>query len=802
MRLPGRMPLRLGLRSAATLLATGLAAAAPAAQAAERVVIGVATDGPAKREVLTFEAMRAEITPLLGTEFDVTFPESAQRQGDWTLEGAQRAVDELLRDPSVDVVLAAGLLTSQAAARVEAPRKPLIATLVADAQLQGFPLAGDSSGRRNFTYITSFRGVDEEIAAFRDVTGFEHLAILVDQAILAAIPELSTKADELARNLGSRVSLVTFDSTVDALLAAIPADADAVYLAPLRRLDSAALERLAEGLIERRLPSLSAAGRREVLLGILMAVGGLPTENTRFARRIALNVQSVLIGEDAGDLPVSFGTSKRYVFNMQTARAIGFLPRWAILVDAERLYDEEFAGGPSLGLRAAMLEAVEANPSLAALRLDIELAATDTDTARSRLLPALDLSASGSRIDADRASPLGQAEESVDAQVSGRQVVYSEQARAGWRVAQFLEAASDREVRTAVLDTLSDAATAYLSKLRALALEGVRQANLEVTRANLDLARLREKVGASGRSDVLRWESQIANDRRSLLEAEADRRQAGVQLNRILHRDQAAPVEVNEDDLGPAMAVLVDPRFDAFVGNPAVWDTFQAFSVHQALENAPELERLDALIDAQNRQLTAARRAYYVPELALVASSGRVLSESGAGSEGGIPGLTTPDDESWSLGVQASLPIFSGGALRADRVRADFTLRQLRLNRRAAEDDVEARVRTALHAIASSFPGIELSDAAADAAASNLELVTDAYSQGAVSITDLIDAQNAALSADLAAAEARYTFLIDYVAVLRGTADFSLLLGAESADAWYARLEAWFEAAGVEPLRR
>jgi outer membrane protein TolC len=71
-------------------------------------------------------------------------------------------------------------------------------------------------------------------------------------------------------------------------------------------------------------------------------------------------------------------------------------------------------------------------------------------------------------------------------------------------------------------------------------------------------------------------------------------------------------------------------------------------------------------------------------------------------------------------------------------------------------------------------------------------MVTDAYSRGVVSITDLIDAQDTALSADLAMADAKYTFLTDFVAVLRAMSEFEILLEPAAREAWINRVEEWF----------
>ena len=102
------------------------------------------------------------------------------------------------------------------------------------------------------------------------------------------------------------------------------------------------------------------------------------------------------------------------------------------------------------------------------------------------------------------------------------------------------------------------------------------------------------------------------------------------------------------------------------------------------------------------------------------------------------------------------------------------------------------RAQVALERVSASHPSIALSTEAATAARENYSSVTEAYSRGLVTVTELIDAQDAALSSDLAQADAKYTFLIDFVAVLRASGSFDLLLDPASRSAWYDEVDRWF----------
>ena len=72
-------------------------------------------------------------------------------------------------------------------------------------------------------------------------------------------------------------------------------------------------------------------------------------------------------------------------------------------------------------------------------------------------------------------------------------------------------------------------------------------------------------------------------------------------------------------------------------------------------------------------------------------------------------------------------------------------------------------------------------------------MVSDSYRSGAVSITSLIDAQNASLSADLSAVEALYSFMIDWIEIQRSVANFDQILSDTGIDLWYQELEAYYQ---------
>ncbi len=242
------------------------------------------------------------------------------------------------------------------------------------------------------------------------------------------------------------------------------------------------------------------------------------------------------------------------------------------------------------------------------------------------------------------------------------------------------------------------------------------------------------------------------------------------------------------------VALVQSPAFQRLVDTPNKWNVFQDYFTAHALANSPELANLRARLQAQARRVRADRRTFFVPEVTLEGRRTRSIDRSGAGA------LAIDDalgDDEWTVGVQLALPLYSGGARRARLARSRQELRQLRTEEEATREIVEARMRRTLQSMRGSFPAIAFAAQAADAARTNLALVTDQYQRGAVGVTDLVDAQETSLQAELAAAEARYEFLLDFVAVQRASGNFDLLLEPSAASAWLQDLGDFFAERGL-----
>ncbi|MEL6178891.1 MAG: TolC family protein, partial [Myxococcota bacterium] len=618
----------------------------------------------------------------------------------------------------------------------------------------------------------------------------------VDKAFIAML-----KAD----NINAVVVPITNDPI--ASLDAMPDDVDAVYLVSMYHLTADLEQTLLDAIHDRQLPTFAHIGRPGVERGILL--GSAPSEALpKIARRTAINVERILLG----DKPSSFNVTLvpgpyRLVINLETAHKIGYSPSFSLLAEAEAI-GTAVKELPEMTLQQALDKAVASNLELLAAVQDIEANTERVGEARGALLPQLSASVRGTLIDEDRAEAgFGQAPE-VAAFVEGEfsQIIYADGLWAQYIGSGYTLDAAKAAQNQLQQDVVEATALAYLNVLRAQTLLRVNTDNLDITRTNLEMAQVRVQIGTATASDVYRWEIELAQDKGEVINARNALSQARIQVNRLLNRNQE--FEFTALDVAPGDPILLGSggSIRRYVNNERDMAIFRNFMVEEGLRTSPELKQLDASILAQERVVLSLRRRLYVPQVALVGDLSLRVLEGGAGTEaaalpeqfGGVSLGGDQDDLNWSLSVVAELPLFAGGTNYAARDAARADLSRLQIDRDNLAIQIEQNVRTRIYDASSTGANIDLSAQAAEASRKNLELTSRAYSQGAITVITLLDAQNTAFVSEQASANAVYDFLIDVVEVERSIGRFQYFGTVAERQAWLQRLDDYFTKAREE----
>ena len=795
------MSARRMLKAAVLLLVCMFVISPGSAVAAQKTfTIGVITDGPLARYQEIVKLYQSEIASMASSEFSVQFPEDKQLDGGWALVGVNQAIDRLLADSDVDIVITLGEVATNEICKRRNLKKPVIAPLVIDAEIQQLPEKNGASGIRNLSYINTYRSFNSGIRRFQEVVPFKRLAVLVDKFAIESIPKLQQLVGPVARQAQIRLELIRVDTSAEEALLRIPPGVDAVQTTALPRFSPAEFKKLVDGLIERRLPSMTVTDYEEVKEGILATT--VPSSaKQQLARNVAINTYDVMRGEEAGKLSTAFSEGEALTINMATARAIGVQPGWRVMSEAELINEAVGDRDQRITLYEAVKEALTVNLDLAAAGKKVTAGEASVKERRSGLLPQLGISSQARIIDKDRAeSSLGVYPEKLwTGSATATQLIYSEKTWAGYEIEKYLQDFRVEELATARLDIMQLAAVTYLNVLRVKSIEQIQKENLKLTRANLERARVRVSTGVAGPEEVYRWESQIADSKQFVLRAESAALDAVNAANRILNRPLQAPFVPEEIDYADPLTTIGSPRPHYYLEDPKTLNEMRDFLISEGIADSPELKQLDAAIEARQRSVVASKRDFWLPTFELAGDVTEEFVREGAGSE--RPVGSTADSTLWTAGVSGSIPLFTSGRKTATLGRTREELTGLKLTRTSTEQRIEERIYNAVHLIRASYPSIEFSKDATRAAKLNLDLITENYTRGTKSIIDLLDAQNQALTADQRAVNAVYDFLIDMMSLQRAMGRFLFYESRADQEAWYNRLDAFIaEKRRVKPV--
>jgi len=746
--------------------------------------VGVVVDGKSESSD-AFGAAFQQATRELGSQFSAEFPADKTKTCDFTVACVNKALDELIADPTVTVVLAQGVLASNLAVQRADFPKPLLAPYVIDLELQQLP---KQIVKKNLSYVVWSPEWARDLKAFQKFAKFKKLGIVVDKVLLDAIPVLQKSAEKAGTATGVPVVVVPFADTAQATLDALPKDVDALYITALGRISNDEKAKLALGLKQKRLPSFSFAGEEGVKLGFLAGIGG-SDDVLQLARRAALNLRGLVLGDPPDTLLTAFRQSEQLYFNPDVARAIGVAPENTVMLDVTTVGTVPSQTGRPLSLSEAVKEAMKTNLDLAASQEGLLSTAEQINQARSPLLPQLSVGVGARWIDKDRTLLYG-AERSASWNAQLSQVIYDERSWGSFTTEKHRQRARERGQDAFKLDVALSVALAYLDLLRTQTAIKVQKEDLELSRSNLALARVREKVGVGGKEEVYRWEAQLANSQNRLLASVAISRSARVELNTLLNRPSEQGVTAKDLAIDDPSLLTSGNKLNRYFADPSLFAALSDFMTKESQRIAPELASIDASLAAANRTVKAEKRSYFLPTFVASAGIEQRFYEAGAGSDTQqIAGVETPDSLDWQVGVGASLPLLEGGGHNAEVRRVERERGQLTLQKKAVARDIERRLRVALYQANATYGAIEFTRAAATAASQNLELVTDKYKQGTAPIIQLIDAQNQSVVAELDAANAVFDFLVQLMRVERAMGRFSFLVAPDQTSDFLRRLD-------------
>ncbi len=724
---------------------------------AQTITIGLLTDKNTSEIQPLLAQLKTEISAVLGQDQTISF--NKPLENNYSLEKAKTNYSSLVDNNGVDIILSLGVLDNIAIYQYKTYAKPTIVFGSINSDFINLSPEQKTSQINNITYIITPLSYKKDLEAFKTLFDYKSIGIIVDDYVADILP-LKSVLDPYFRKERKQYKIIKISEK--GLISESLDGLDAVYLAGGFQLNNIEFKSLINTVNVKKLPSFSANRIADVERGIL-ATNQPQTNLDQFFRRIALNVEAITNGTNASELPILLEYKNKLTINFNTAKQIDFPLRYAMLGSADFIAgNEESNKKGALSLLDIMNSVVDRNLGLSSAKKSIELVQQDVKLAKSGYLPNITASVNGVYLDPKVAkiSNGTNPEFSTSGAIVAEQLIYSESASANVDIQKELQKAEKAKYNASELDALLNASVAYFNALILKTNTTIQNQNLQLTKRNLELATQNFEGGASGKSDVLRFKSQLAQNTQHLIDAGNQLKQAFFTINQL--RNTTINKDIDIADAVLSEGVFKNYKYEDFytiLDNPKLQPALIDFLVEEAKKNAPELKSLDYNLNVTKRTYKLNDTGRFIPTVALQGQYNLAISRSGQGTT--IPaGFPSAPDGTYNFGLNVSLPIFNQNQRNIKRQTAKIQEEQLGFEKQNIELSIEKNVNDIILDLISQIANIEISKVAENTAKESLDLTQNAYKQGAVPVIQLIDAQNNYLQSQLGSATANYNYLL------------------------------------------
>lgn len=745
--------------------------------------IGILTDQMINNPVYV-DMLTNEIDAIVGSQYQITYQEPLENN--YSVSKAKSNYTTVAQD--ADIVLAFGTVNSLAIADYDNYPVPTIILGAINRDFIDTPEDKAKTGVNNLSYIINSFSYTEDLDAFYDLHAFEKVAILCPDHLIEQLP-MSTLFDDYFKAKEATYKLLTYEqqSTFDQALA----DVDAVYFTDTYNIDTTELISIAQLVNKKKIPSFSASSIQDVERGVL-ATNRAEEQLNQLFRRIGLNIEDIIGGKNAAELPLYVDAEPQLTINVNTVSKINFPVRVRLLAEADFTGDfSTFTSDDALSLNEVLDRVLNDNYSLQANLQDVYLQGQEVQLAKSNFFPDLTLGATSSYLDPNiaRISNGNNPELSGSANLTLQQLLYSREAHANIGIQQQQLAAQEKNYEADQLDAILNTAGAYLNVLIRKTNVAIQNQNFQITKKNLRLARQNFEGGVSSKADILRFRTEMTQNAQQLINAGNALQQAFNDLNQLM----SFPIDsfIDVQDIALDQDFLDNYNYEHWtriLDNPELFHIITEFLVQEALQNAPELASLESNLMAINKLYELNDKGRYYPTLALQAQYNLNLFRAGEGTDP-PQGFPTVPDNNYSVGVNLSFPIFQQNQRNIKRQSNRIQMDQLHTQQNNLELNIEKNINNALIDLTNEVVNIEISKIAELTARENLELTQNAYANGVIPVIQLIDAQNNYFATQQAKVTAFYQYLLASFKLERGMSYFFMMHTDESNEAFIQRVE-------------
>jgi outer membrane protein len=268
----------------------------------------------------------------------------------------------------------------------------------------------------------------------------------------------------------------------------------------------------------------------------------------------------------------------------------------------------------------------------------------------------------------------------------------------------------------------------YIGTLRAAANVQASQSRVDLAQALYDQAADLQKEGVGTGIDTLRANVELQNEKQRLIEAQNDRETSLYGLSKLLNLDPRQPIE-QADSL-------------------SFFDTPQP-DVEPSIEAALALRQEWKALEEQIKSAGAEKKASQYSRLPSLRFDGN-WEYLGTSSATGIP--------TYTYAASVNMPLFTGGRIRAEIVRADLEIRKLEQQKEDLRNQIALDVKTALLNLQSARSEVQVANLGVELSKEEVDQARDRFKAGVANNIEVIQAQDSLARANDNQIAALYRF--------------------------------------------
>lgn len=268
----------------------------------------------------------------------------------------------------------------------------------------------------------------------------------------------------------------------------------------------------------------------------------------------------------------------------------------------------------------------------------------------------------------------------------------------------------------------------YIGTLRAVATVQASESRVSLAQALYDQAADLQKQGVGTGIDTLRANVELQNEKQRLLEAEDDRDTSLFGLSRLLNLDPRQAIE-----LADSLSFFDTPQ-------PEV-----GASIDSALAERQEWKSLQEQIKSATLQKTASQES-------------RLPTVDFTGNWAYLGGSSTTGIPTYNYQAGVSLPLFTGGRIRAEVVKEDLEIKRLEQQEDDLRNQIALDVKTALINLDSARNQVQVANLGVQLSTEEVDQARDRFKAGVANNIEVIQAQDSLARANDNQIAALYRF--------------------------------------------